>query len=515
VAATVGPKEGSPTGGPPRADASSRISRNTAVNIAGSVASVLLAVLTLPVYLDAIGSARYGVLSIVWVLVGYFGVFGSGLGRSVAHYVARRRSSPREMESVVWTALAVNGALGAAGGLLLLAIAGFLFTRLVTVPAGLSTEIVASVPWLAMSIPVVAIASVLSGALEGEERFVSVNVFGVTTAVLIQIAPVTVAVAWSNELPVLIAAVVLARASIAALTLVACVRLLPLRSRPRIELDLVRPLVRFGGWITGSFLVIPFLVTLDQLVIGALWGVVAVAPYAIAFNLVTQLLIIPTSLSRTLFPRFSMLDRDGIRAVAERANLGQAIILAPLVVAGIVFLDPVMRAWIGPELGGPASVVGRILLVGIWFNSLAFIPFAWLQGEGRPEVSAKIHVGQLPPYAVVVWLATSTAGLIGAAWAWVARAVIDAAMLCAAVGASRRYYVDVAVPTALILVATTGSFLLGPGSVQGLALGLACELLVLVWASRASPQALRDALDRSTRLLPGRTPGRDDVGGGP
>ena len=148
------------------------------------------------------------------------------------------------MESVVWTALAVNGALGAAGGLLLLAIAGFLFTRLVTVPAGLSTEIVASVPWLAMSIPVVAIASVLSGALEGEERFVSVNVFGVTTAVLIQIAPVTVAVAWSNELPVLIAAVVLARASIAALTLVACVRLLPLRSRPRIELDLVRPLVR-------------------------------------------------------------------------------------------------------------------------------------------------------------------------------------------------------------------------------------------------------------------------------
>ena len=87
-------------------------------------------------------------------------------------------------------------------------------------------------------------------------------------------------------------------------------------------------------------------------------------------------------------------------------------------------------------------------------------------------------------------------------------------MLCAAVGASRRYYVDVAVPTALILVATTGSFL-GPGSVQGLALGLACELLVLVWASRASPQALRDALDRSTRLLPGRTPGRDDVGGGP
>ena len=67
---------------------------DAAINAGGAVVSLVISLATVPAYLHLIGETRFGVLAIVWVVLGYFGAFDFGLARATAHYVARMQDQP-------------------------------------------------------------------------------------------------------------------------------------------------------------------------------------------------------------------------------------------------------------------------------------------------------------------------------------------------------------------------------------------------------------------------------------
>jgi O-antigen/teichoic acid export membrane protein len=144
---------------------------------------------------------------------------------------------------------------------------------------------------------------------------------------------------------------------------------------------------------------------------------------------VTKLQILPASLVRTLFPRFSLLDWEENAPIARQALLGLAAITLPLTVVAVILMRPFLGAWIGAEFAEVAAPVGEILLIGVWINSLAWVPAVMLQGQGRPAIVAKLHILELIPYVAILWIGMAWAGLPGAAWAWVLRAAIDALLM--------------------------------------------------------------------------------------
>jgi O-antigen/teichoic acid export membrane protein len=408
------------------------IKRNTLINFAGATAPMLVSLVIVPLYLRLVGEARFGILLLVWLFVGYFEFFDFGIGKATANHLARLRDAPTAArEAAFWTGALINGTLGLLGGLVFLAAGRYGVNAYFgdKLSGELDLEIRSALPWMALAVPVGTISAVGVAALEARERFLILNTLQVLVTALIQLSPLLVAWWRGPALDGLIAGTVICRVGANLPVFLACWRYVPLRGRPRFRKSLAAPLFRYGGWVTITAVIGPILVSVDRLLIGSQIGLSAVAHYTVPYNLVTKFQILPASLMRTLFPRFSLLEWDECAPIAQRAVFGLAAITMPLTVAAVIAMKPFLRVWIGAGFAEIAAPVGEILLIGVWINSLAWVPAVMLQGQGRPAIVARLHALELVPYVAILWIGLAWAGLPGAAWAWVLRVAIDALLI--------------------------------------------------------------------------------------
>jgi O-antigen/teichoic acid export membrane protein len=480
----------------------SSISRNASFNILGSVLPMFVTLATVPPYLKLIGDVRFGVLSLVWVFLGYFGLFEMGLGRATSKYIAQLKNDPgKTRESVFWTALLVNLAVGTVGGLLLLAVASLTMPYWLKAGGDIQAEVARSMPWLAAAVPVATLTSVLVGALEGREEFGAINSQQIGATVAFQLIPLAIASFLGPRIDWLVAASVLTRVATNVPLFVFCVRRVPLRGMPYISREWVVRLWRFGIWITVSGIASPILTSLDRFVIGFAQGAQAVTYYAIPYGFASKLTVFPSSVSRALFPRFSADQSSGARQMGVRAVLGLASILTPIVVMAILAADPFFRLWIGSAAAARCVHAGELLLIGIWINALAYIPNGLLQAQGRPDLPAKFHIAELLPFVAILWVGTHFWGVTGAATAWCIRALGDAILLFTATDMLRATIVRLIPAIVLTSFALITALLLGEHLLMRLLLFILLAAASLLVSHATSPEAMQLVLARARSLF--------------
>ncbi|MEW6406582.1 MAG: oligosaccharide flippase family protein, partial [Chloroflexota bacterium] len=197
---------------------------------------------------------------------------------------------------------------------------------------------------------------------------------------------------------------------------------------------LTGPLIRFGSWMTVTNIVGPLMVYLDRFLIGAMISVTAVAYYATPYEVVTKLWLIPGALVGVLFPAFAasfVQDRNRTALIFGRGVKYVFLSLFPIILLIVTLAHEGLDLWLGAEFAQNSTRVLQWLAVGVFINSLAQIPFALIQGAGRPDLTAKLHLIELPFYLLAVWWLISAYGIEGAAIAWVVRVAVDAILLFA------------------------------------------------------------------------------------
>ena len=75
-----------------------RIKANVAWNFLGTGVPLLAGLVAIPLLIEAMGTPRFGILSLAWVIVGYFSFFDLGLGRAMTHLIAQKTGSGQESE---------------------------------------------------------------------------------------------------------------------------------------------------------------------------------------------------------------------------------------------------------------------------------------------------------------------------------------------------------------------------------------------------------------------------------
>ncbi|MBQ0820528.1 flippase [Microvirga sp. HBU67558] len=428
------------------------ISKHFVINSAGNVFTLVVSLIIVPIYVHQVGDARYGIISIVWLLLGYFGFLDLGLSRASTNLLSQlSHSSDEERTRVVATSLILNLVLGCIGSVILYVSGAFLLETIVSVPAELKPEISGSLPWVAILLPLALVSGVAVGTLEARERFAAANVLQVISTTIGQVAPVVCAVLLGPELTIVIPAAVLSRA-FGVLLILAYVALFngPWTSI-RFHKATSRQLLGYGGWVTISSVASPILQSLDQFVIGSNLGVAAITYYAIPMNLVMRSQLFAAALSRTLFPRMSRLNPSESKAVSEASLVTLSFGYAALCAPAIILAKPFISLWISQPFGDIAGPIAQVLLIGGWINGLAFIPFSLLQAQGRPDLTAKFHLLEIIPFIGILWFLSSAFGLMGAAVAWTLRVGVDAALLAFATRISVRTLARIA-PAALCML---------------------------------------------------------------
>jgi O-antigen/teichoic acid export membrane protein len=410
------------------------LARNTAWNLLGYGAPMVVAVFCIPILIRGLGTDRFGVLTLAWALIGYASLFDLGLGRALTQLVACKLGIGEEAEvpGLAWTSLLLMMLLGFVGTASILLISPWLVGRGLNVPATLQGEAVQSFRLLGLSIPFIITTTGLRGLLEAHQKFGLVNALRIPLGVLTFAGPL-LSLPFSKSLVPVVATLVAGRIAIWAAHLVVCRRVLSeLDSSITWDRSNVGPLLRFGGWMTVSNVVSPLMVTLDRFFIGALVSMTAVAYYATPFEVVTKILLVPVALMGVMFPAFSAsFARDGARTALlfGRSVKSLFLVLFPIMLCTIVLAQDGLKLWLGAEFAQHSFRVLQWLAVGVFLSGLAQVPFALLQGVGRPDVTATLHLIELPIYLGLMWWLISKRGIEGAAIAWSARVSIDALFL--------------------------------------------------------------------------------------
>jgi O-antigen/teichoic acid export membrane protein len=397
------------------------IVRNTVLNFFGLVVPLAVGFVTIPMVVRALGNERFGILALVWVVFGYFGLFDLGLGRTTTRYIADGlgRNDAAKLPGYLWTTVALQTAIGIAAAALSHLAAPLIVRHILNIPDGFEAETIRTLRLVGWSLPVMFVGSSFRGVLEAAQRFDLVNAVKVPINVLFYLLPL-LGVALGFALPGIVILLVISRAAALGAWGAMALRVLPaLGTKPVPRRELVRPLFRFSGWLGLSSILYAVTSSIDRLVIGSLITVEAVTFYSAPYEAINRIGVVPGSLSMVLFPAFSLLDAGGrterTESLFARSTKFLLLSTGPAFVLLMFFAGDLLRLWLGPAFAAQSAFVVRVLAAGFLVNTVIAVPNNYLIGIGRVDVAPKYQVFELVAFTALTWAGAKLWGIKGVA----------------------------------------------------------------------------------------------------
>lgn len=424
------------------------IRQNISWNLIGNILPLAVGFVVFPLIVSAYGTERFGLLALAWSLVGYFSLFDMGLSRALTQMISERLSKQVdnfEIVEMIRTSFSVMWLLGLVGGVLLWLVVPWLVRDLLKVSIALRDETTQAFSILAISIPLVVHTSALRGVLDALHLFRQASVIRVVMGAGTFLGSYFASL-LSDSLIYAAYALVLVRILGWVLHSYAVynsglfkVKTLSYHGR------WLKPLFAFGGWMTVSNVVGPLMVYLDRFVIAAILGASAVAYYVAPYEVVIKMLVVPAAIAGVLFPLFAKDWQSDPVSSAQLLNKGITyvlIFLYPPVLFVSLFAQEWLLLWLNHDFSLRGVAVVSWLAAGVLVNSVAQIIFAKVQGVGRADWTAKLHLLEIIPYLILLWFALQSFGIAGAAFAWFLRVTVDLLGLAYMVEKINEYNLD-------------------------------------------------------------------------
>lgn len=414
------------------------LKRNTLWNLAGSAVPLVAGAALIPYTLACLGNESFGVLTLIWSLIGYFSLFDLGVGRALTYKLSQLAAAGQiaqiaQIGPTLRAGLLLTLAAGLLGAGLVWAVVPSLVGNWLKISPSLQHDAKLAFCVAAAGVLPTTLASGLRGALEGLDLFAASNLSRILLGLWMFVLPAWAVYFHGAQLWVIALYLVAGRLLVVlAMGFQLRSHLFPAAKMP-LQKQHFKALWTYGFWVTVTGVVGPLMVFGDRFFVSAAVGPEQLPLYAIPQEGLLRLLLIPLALTGALLPRLATLNIQSATRSYRRSNQLVTLGMFGICLVAAVLAYPVMALWLSVNFARAALPVVLVMCLGIWINSMAMVPYTLLHAKGNPRLTAIFHLVELTLYVFAIWLLTAQFGLLGAALAWVARVALDLVLLKLAV----------------------------------------------------------------------------------
>jgi O-antigen/teichoic acid export membrane protein/SAM-dependent methyltransferase len=429
--------------------------REGVVNYSGTLASLLLGLVLVPVMLDGLGREAYGVWVAAAAVSIVVGSLDLGLGSLVMREVAASDGAHEDGEAalVVRAAGSAYVLFGALGGVAVALVGQGLSAALDLSPRVMDD---ARLAFALSGIGVLGDQLLLfaGGVLGGLRRFGTVN--GLTIALVAGrfAGIVGLLSAGGGLVPVMawqaVTSLLMAATSLTILSRAAPAFHLHLRARP--NLRALRTRAGFGIGSVLATLASAVSWQVAPLLVGIVVGSPALALYQVSQKIPIAVSGISNRMSTVLFPAASRYERSGdVAASADLVTTGTrwiAIVIVPLAALLWPLAPAILERWVD-DTSAASTTTFRLALVAIVADGLGISALQVLWGRAAMAVIVRILGAAAALNIAVSLVLLFDVGRVGAAWGLAASTIVGATAL--SIAATRR----LGMSTRVLAVTTT------------------------------------------------------------
>jgi O-antigen/teichoic acid export membrane protein len=419
----------------PHDDVAASVARGGLWSIGWQGAGLAAALIATPFTIRLLGPSAYGVWALLQTTLTWIALADVGMSLASTRFAgdSLARGDDQGEVTAVWTSVAITAFTTTAVCAIAAWFAPAIVAHLLHVHGALSNAATLGLRVMTAAVVATALNNTFNTPQVVRLRWFS-NTLTTTGSAVLQVILVPVAL-WAAGGSVQTAAFVAAGTSVlgAAGTVAIATRLQPGLRRPQVSARLGRSILGYGAAASLSGAATVILTSAERLFLGHYAGVVTVAVYVVASRLGTLVSAIPVAASAPLFPAIVRFHAQGaesrVRDLYAQALQGSFLVLTPamLLLAGVA--GPFLTVWAGHLYGARSTHVVYVVIVGVWFNSLTYMPQTYLLATSRAWLVARVHLLEVVPYLIAAALLTSRFGAMGAAIVWSGRGVIDALIL--------------------------------------------------------------------------------------
>jgi O-antigen/teichoic acid export membrane protein len=407
---------------PSTAGMTTKVVKGSLWTLASQVAPLAVSLVTTPFVIRMLGAESYGVLILVGLIPTYLGFADCGMGIASTKFAsaAYAEGDDDTEAKIVRTAALIALCSSLPLAALLIAFSAQI-TELFNVPEHLRHEAAIALKFAAITFVINFLNSIFNTPQLTRLRM---DLNARITAGFRMLGLIAMPIAIYYGAGIVGAVIALLVASFLTLLghLYTSTRLLNSLFESSIKPDLIKSMLKFGGGLVVSSVAVVVLSNTEKLVLTRLTSVETLAHYSVAFNLALSVTLLSLAMTQSLVPAFSQLlapeKREQLAALANRALRLNIIMMLPAVVLLALSARPFFTIWAGEEFGRESSRPFYFLLIGLFFQSVSYIPSSLLVAAGRTDLIAKIYWILLPALLIVMYLLISGYGALGAAVSW-------------------------------------------------------------------------------------------------
>lgn len=386
----------------------------------GTVVPSIAAVPMMGYLARVLDTEKFGVLLLLYGILGFSSVFDVGITRAVIRRIAASESK-EDSAKVLGTAFSIVLPLSIIAMIFLLIYSGEI-TKLLNISESSYSDVLNSVEIIAYTLPFFLFGITALGYLEGREEFYKLNIIRIIAGLIMAVLPAIICL-FNQTLVSAVLGIFIGRVLLAFIAFYICLKSKELDKFSFCKKEL-RYMFQYGGWITVSNIISPLMVYGDRFVLSNIIGAKDSAYYISANEIISRMAFIPASLARTIFPMMAKKEQS-TNNIEFQSYTSLLILLLVLLVPLYIYSWEVINLWLGPEYSDKTHIILDILIIGFFFNALAQIPFSKIQAKGSSKVTALLHLSELLPYFLLFYICINMFGILGAAYAWTTRVIID------------------------------------------------------------------------------------------